>query len=108
MVYVVLTAWVPAAKGKLLGKKVIEALAKFPTDKSISKTVLQMAGSDEGCIRAISINEVVDGKIKEALSRATRFAIFYGEALGEDFKYSVQTLMSAMEAMRTIGMEMPE
>ncbi|MHA1255897.1 MAG: hypothetical protein ACTSPS_09905 [Promethearchaeota archaeon] len=42
MVYVVLTVWVPAAKGKLLGKKVIEALAKFPTDKSISKTVLQM------------------------------------------------------------------
>lgn len=41
MVYIVLTAWVPAAKARLFGKKVIEALTKFPADDSISKTVLQ-------------------------------------------------------------------
>ena len=108
MVYVMLTAWIPADKAKIFGKRVIEAFAKFPADKSISKTVLQMAGTDEGYIRTFSINEVVDGKITEAMSRATRFAIFYAEGVGEGFKYKIETLMSAIEAMRVIEMEMPE
>ena len=108
MVYVMLTAWVPADKARVFGKKIIEAFAKFPTDESVSKLVVQVAGSSEGCIRAIAISEVVDGKITEAISRATNYALFYAEAVGEGFKYSVETVISGMEAMRIIGMEMPE
>ena len=108
MVYIMLTGWIPADKGRLFGKKVIEGIAKFPGDESISKLVLQAAGSSEGMIKAFAISEVVDGKISEAISRTTKLALFYGEAIGEGFKYSVETVLSAMEAMRVIGMEMPE
>lgn len=80
---------------------------KFPTDESVSKLIVQAAGTSEGCIRAFSIREVVDGKITEALSRVTNYAIFYAEAVGEGFKYNVETIMTAMEAMRIIGLEMP-
>ena len=70
--------------------------------------VVQAAGTSEGSIRAFSICEVVDGKISEALARVTNYAIFYAEAVGEGFKYNVETIMSAMEAMRVIGLELPE
>ena len=108
MVYVMYTVWVPADKARLFGKKVIEGVGKFPADESISKLILQAAGSSDGMIKAFAISEVVDGIITEAISRATTLAIFYGEAIGEGFKYSVETVLSAMEAMSVIGMKMPE
>jgi len=108
MVYVIFTGWVPLEKARLFGKKVIEGVSKFPADESISKLIVQGAGSSEGVIKAFAISEVMKGKITEALSRTTRLAIFYAEAIGEGFKYSIETVLSAMEAMRVIGMEMPE
>lgn len=103
-----LTAWIPAEKARIFGKRVIEGVAKFPPDESVSKLIVQAAGTSEGYVKAFSISEVVDGKITEALTRATNFAIFYAEGVGEGFKYQVETVMSAMEAMRVIGLEMPE
>ena len=108
MVYVMLTAWIPAEKARVFGKRVLEGIRKFPADESVSKLIVQAAGTSEGCIRTFAISEVVDGKISEALTRATNFAIFYAESVGEGFKYNVETVMSAMEAMRIIGLEMPE
>ena len=108
MVYIMLTAWVPPEKGRAFGKAVLEGIKKFPPDESISKLIVQGAGTSEGYIRPFSISEVVDGKITEALTRASNFAIFYAEAVGAGFKYQVETIMSAMEAMRVIGLEMPE
>ena len=103
-----LTVWIPADKARIFGKRVIEAIAKFPTDESVSKLVLQAAGTSEGCIRTFSISEVVDGKISEAMARVTNYALFYAEGVGEGLKYNIETLMTAMEAMRIIGLEMPE
>ena len=108
MVYIMLTGWIPADKARVFGKRVLEGVRKFPTDESVSKLIVQAAGTSDGCIRAFSSSEVVDGKITEALARATNFAIFYAEGVGEGFKYQVETIMSAMEAMRVIGLDMPE
>ena len=108
MVYVMLTAWIPADKARIFGKRVIEGAAKFPTDESVSKLLVQGASTSKGSIKAFSINEVVDGKITEALSRLTNYAIFYAEAIGERFKYDIETILTGMEAMRIIGMELPE
>ncbi|MFX0187634.1 MAG: hypothetical protein ACFE8A_07860 [Candidatus Hodarchaeota archaeon] len=108
MVYIMLTGWVPAEKARVFGKRVLEGIRKFPTDESVSKLIVQAAGTSNGCIRAFSISEVVDGKITEAITRANNFALFYAEEVGEGFKYNVEILMSAMEAMRVIGLEMPE
>jgi len=103
-----LTAWVPPEKGRLLGKTVLEALKKYPADESISKDAVQAATAEKNGIKVFSISEVMKGKTAEALTRASMFAIFYAEAIGEGFKYKVETLMTAMEAMQVIGLEMPE
>ncbi len=103
-----LTSWTPPEKGKKLGKAVLEALKKFPSDESISKTVVQAATADENGIKVFSISEVMKGKVTEAMTRATKLAIFLAESLGEGFNYKIETIMTAMEAMRAIGLEMPE
>ena len=108
MVYIMLTVWVRPDKGKAFGKIVLEALKKFPADESISKLILQAVSADEEGIKAFSISEVVKGKISEAMKRSSTLALFYAEAIGEGFKYKVETLMSAMEAMSVIGLELPE
>jgi len=108
MVYIMLTSWVRPDKGKAFGKIVLEAIKKFPADESITKLILQAVSADEEGIKAFSISEVVKGKISEAMKRSSNLALFYAEAIGEGFKYEVETLMSAMEAMSVIGLEMPE
>lgn len=108
MVYIMLTSWVRPDKGRAFGKIVLEAIKKFPSDESISKLIIQAASIDEEGIKAFAISEVVKGKISEALKRSSNLALFYAEAIGEGFKSKIQTLMSAMEAMSVIGLEMPE
>ncbi len=108
MVYVMLTAWVPPEKGKLFGKSVLEAVKKFPADESVVKTVIQAVTADGKGIKVFLIGEVMKGKTSEVLIRYGTLAIHYAEAIGEGFNYKLETLMSAMEAMRVIGLEMPE
>ena len=72
------------------------------------KRLCKAATADENGIKAFSIDEVVNGKITEAMTHASKFALFYAEAIGEGFIYKAETLMTAMEAMRVIGLEMPE
>jgi len=108
MVYVMITIWVPPEKGKLFGKSVIEAVKKFGDDDSAVKTVIQAVTADEKGIKAILIGDVVKGKTSEALIQYGSLAIHHAEAIGEGFNYKLETLMSPMEAMRVIGLEMPE
>ncbi len=108
MVYVMLTVWIPPEKGKLFGKSVIEAIKKFPDDESVVKIVIQAVTAEKEGIKAFLISEIMKGKTSEALIRYGKLAIHYAEAIGEGFNYKLETLMSPMEAMSVIGLEMPE
>lgn len=103
-----LTVWVPPEKGRALGKAVLDGVKKFPGDESISKLIIQAVTTDDYGIRAFSISEVLKGQITKALSHTSELAIFYAETIGPGFKYKLETLMSAIEAMKVIGLEMPQ
>jgi hypothetical protein len=107
MVYIIVTSWFPANKAKEVGKKVIEAASKYPPDRTLTKTVLQggMRATKDG-LKLYVINEVKEGKYKEAIAHISKTMLFYAEI--EGFKYEIETLMSAVEAMPLIGLKMPE
>ncbi len=107
MVYIMVTSWLPANKVKEIGKKVIEAASKYPVDRTLSKTVLQLGlrATKEG-IKSYAISEVKEGKYKEAIARTMETLLFYSEI--EGYVYEVETLMSGIEAMPVIGLKMPE
>jgi len=108
MVYIMSTAWYPAQQARAFGNKVIEGRKKYPDDKTLMKRILLggISASEEG-IKVITINEVVKGQIEKALARISEAAIWYAEAI-DGFKYKIEVLMSAAEAMGTIGLQMPE
>ena len=108
MVYIMTTAWFPAQQAKAFGKKVLEGLKKFPEDKTIAKDVFRggVAASEEG-IKVITLVEVVKGQIGKALARTNEAGIWYAEGI-DGYKYKIETLMSAAEAMGAIGLKMPE
>ena len=108
MVYILSTIWFPAQQAKAYGNKIIEGRKKFPDDKTLMKRLLLggVSVSEEG-IKSISINEVVKGQIEKALARMSEVAIWYAEAI-DGYKYKIEVLMSAAEAMGTIGLQMPE
>ena len=108
MVYIMVTSWFPANKAKEVGKRVLEGLKKYPEDKTLAKRVLQggVSASEDG-IRTVSISEVVKGQVEKALIRASEIAVWYAEGI-DGLKYKIETLMSAVEAMGSIGLKMPE
>ena len=108
MVYIMSTNWFPAQQAKAFGKKVIEGIKKYPEDKTLTKRVLLggVSTTEEG-IKVITINEVVKGQVEKALTRTSEIAIWYAEAI-DGYKYKIEVLMSAAEAMGTLGLKMPE
>jgi len=107
MVYIMVTSWAPANKAKEIGKKIIEAASKYPPDRTLEKTVLQMGirATKEG-LKSYVVSEVKEGKYKEAMAYTMEALLFYAEI--EGFVYEVETLMSGIEAMPVIGLKMPE
>ncbi|MHA2125114.1 MAG: hypothetical protein ACW99E_07375 [Promethearchaeota archaeon] len=104
-----LTSWVPPEKGRLLGKTVVEAASEFAdVENDSTELVIQAVTTDEYGIRAFAISEIKEGKTRDAMIQASRLAIFYADKIGEGFKYKIETLMSAIEAMQAIGLEMPQ
>ncbi len=108
MVYLMFTGWVPPEKGRAFGKAVLEGLKKYPGDESISKLILQAVTTDDYGIKAFSISEVKKGQMSKAMSNSSELAIFYAESIGPGFKYKIETLMSAVEAMKVIGLDLPQ
>ena len=108
MVYIMSTTWFPSQQAKAFGNKVIEGRKKYPDDKTLMKRIFLggVSASEEG-IRVITINEVVKGQIEKALARMSEVAIWYAEAI-DGYKYKIEVLMSAAEAMGIIGLQMPE
>ncbi len=106
MVYVVTNSLYPAHLGEEAGKKYIEIMKKYPIDKSIEKQIVPVAAKQtlEG-IFVISITTVKQGKIKEVMDLESKRMLEFGKI--EGFKYSVEIMYDAIEAMGLLGMESP-
>ena len=99
------TAWIPPGKATEAGKKYVEVLQKIPFE-SFEKPLVPMAGRPvKDGIKAISIGEVEKGKYEEAVDRVwKRLVKFYGV---EGFRFEIETLLTAEEAMPMIGLAPP-
>jgi len=102
------TSWIPPQQARTYGKKALEALKKYPIDKTLTKTIIlgAVTGHEEG-IRSISIAEVKEGQTKKAILLTTQRALFLAEEI-DGYKYKIETCLSAAEAMGAISLQLPD
>jgi hypothetical protein len=108
LVIVMTTVWIPHAKGPKAGKVFLEAVKKFPDDRSLSKRLLNNAvlATKEG-YKVIVADEIKEGKLKEYLALSNKQLLFFAENI-EGYKYQIEVMSSLIEAMAVLGLEVPE
>ena len=107
MVMVVSTSWFPTSKSSEVGKKYLEILKQFPPDKTISKLIVTVGvrTTPDG-MKAFSISEIKEGKLKEFMDIAYKQILIYSEI--EGYKTEMEFFMSGAEALPLVGLEMPD
>jgi hypothetical protein len=107
MVLLVTENWWPSGKSEQVGKRYLEAVKKYPDDRSISKPILRGAiwTTDEG-MHSITVESVKPGKVKEAMDQATNQELMM--ATIEGWKYNIHIAYDLAEAMPLIGLKAPE
>ena len=102
------TVWFPHAKASEAGKMYIEALKKYPVDKSLSKELLNnaVAATKEG-YKAVSADEIKEGKLNEYIARANEQLLFFAKGI-EGYKYQIEIMSTVIEAMDVLGLKPPE
>jgi len=103
---VVFTRW-PSDKIPEVVKKAIEVTQKFPPDDSLGDQVVPNAinGNLDG-MKSIAITLVKEGKLEEALTRASATVNLYASIPG--FESSVEVWSTVEEAYTSIGQTPPE
>jgi len=98
--------WWPPSKSEEVGKIYLEAMQKFPDDRSISKPVVQAAvwAEQEG-MHSLSVYSIQPGKVKEAMDVAYNRLLIL--AAIEGFRYKVNIAYDLVEAMPLVGLQAP-
>ncbi|MFW9818589.1 MAG: hypothetical protein ACFFE5_03180 [Candidatus Thorarchaeota archaeon] len=101
------TVWIPHAKAPKAGKVFLEALKKFPADKSLAKNLLNNAvvATKKG-YKVLIADEIKEGKLKDYIAQANKQLIFFAENI-EGYKYQIEVMSSIVEAMAVLGLEVP-
>ena len=104
--YIVSEHWWPPGKSEEVGKLYLEAMQKFPDDRSIAKPVIQGAvwAVREG-MHSITISSVQPGKVKEAMDISSNRLLVLAAIDG--FRYSINTTYDLIEAMPFVGLKAP-
>ena len=107
MVLLITENWWPSGKTEEVGKKYLEAVKKYPDDRSISKSILRGAiwTTDEG-MHSITVDSIKPGKVKEAMDNATKQELVMSSI--EGWKYNIHIAYDLAEAMPLIGLKAPE
>ena len=108
MVHIMATAWWPPnpTKGAELAKKAYEAAKKFPPDETILKNLAMGYMRDKGGIKVVIMNEVMEGKLQEALERTNEAIDLYIDIEGYSVRFDL--MATPLEAWQSINMPMPE
>lgn len=106
MPIIMTTAWYPYSQRFEVGKKAIEAAQKFPPDETIMKNLATGVMRDKPGVKIVIMNEVMEGKLQEALDRTNETIDLYIDI--EGFSVRIDLMATAMEAMESINMKMPE
>ncbi len=96
----------PAHIAYEVGKKWIEIMGKYPIDKTVEKQIVPaMVHVEIDGITVYAVINVKPGKFKEAMDLESKRMLDFGQIKG--FKYSINTLYDAVEAMGLLGMQSP-
>ncbi len=106
MPYMVVNIWYPAHKIDEVVKIGFEVVQKYPPDKDLGERILPLAtNNSERGVEGMTIWEIKEGKLEEALRRAGEaYAMFRGI---EGFKHTIIVWSTAAEAYATIGKKSP-
>ncbi|MFW9941256.1 MAG: hypothetical protein ACFFFT_09455 [Candidatus Thorarchaeota archaeon] len=108
MVLIVSQTWYPATQAEKAGKAYLEALQKYPEDRSIAIPIIRAAVKmTKKGIHSISITSVKEGKFKEAMDLAINVSLFLSERV-ESYKSTIDTYYDLVEAMPFVGLKAPE
>jgi hypothetical protein len=106
LVYIVTESWWPPNKSKEAGKTYLEAMNKFPEDRSLGKTTVQSATwAEKDGIRSIAIYTVKPGKIKEAMDQHMNRLLLLGNV--EGYRFQVNVAYTVVESMPLVGLDAP-
>ena len=107
MPYIVTTAKYPSNKAAEVVERFFEMLREYPQNENLGDQVVQSAATatNEG-IKSLSVMEVKDGKLEEALARSAKMMAMFNEIVG--FEYSLDVWQTVEEALASIGASMPE
>jgi len=100
------TAWYPYSQRIKAAKTMIEAVKKFPADETIQKNLAMAWMRDKGGIKAIIMNELMEGKLQEALDLTNEVIDLYIDI--EGFSVRTEIMATPVEAWGWINMPMPE
>ena len=107
LVYIITEHWWPPGKSEEVGKIYLEAMQKFPDDRTIVKPVIQSAvwPVQEG-MHSITVSSVKPGKVKEAMDISTNRLLMLAAAIG-GFRYQINIAYDLIEAMPFVGLQAP-
>ena len=107
MVLIMTQSWIPFGKQKEAADVYFKALDKYPVDKSLEKPILPLAvQTSQNGFHCISITEAKKGKVTELFNRVTEEMLLF--TVIEGYRYQIDVLSSGAEALKTLGMVMPE
>ena len=106
MPYIIVNAWYPTDTVPEVANKYMEILKEFPFDKSLGKeTIPVAASSNRKGIKVLSILEVKEGKLQEAITWAGRRMIPFQSIKG--FEYKTRVWSTVVESLEPLGMSFP-
>ena len=106
MVYIVITAWYPTDIMDEVVDTYFEVLKQMPFDRSLGKETIQVAvSSSKKGIKTMSISEVKEGKLEEALAYASKRLVPLQRIKG--FEVKTRVWLTVFEALENIGRSLP-
>ena len=104
--YLVTENFYPANKSPEVGKVYLEAMKKFPDDRSIEKPIIRAAfWADKKGIHAVSISSIKPGKVKEAMDLATNRNLMMSSV--EGYVFLTHIAYDLVEGMSFVGLAAP-
>ena len=108
LVIVMTTVWIPHDKAQKTAEAFLEANKKFPSDRALSKTLLNNAVSTtkEG-YKVVSADEIKEGKLVPYTAQLNNFLLHMAKEI-EGYKYKIEVYSTLVEAMGVLGLKPPE
>ncbi len=106
MPYIVTASVYPTEKGPEVAEKYLEAISKYPPDENLGVQVIPAAvKSTQQGVQVLSIVEVKEGKLEDALKRTVSMMVMFQSIPG--YRYTTEIHYKVEEALDLIGMSLP-